>query len=146
MRIAVISDTHDRLPGLLPGRLEAADEIWHLGDVCDPATLVELELLGKPLWIVAGNCDFHPAWPTHRRLERGSCTFHLEHVPLRRAPRGVNAVLNGHLHHPRDETDPLGVRWLSPGAITGPRGGSVAGFGWLTIPNGGGFNWAREAL
>ena len=39
MRIAVLADTHDRCPAGLPGRLRGADEIWHLGDVCDPATL-----------------------------------------------------------------------------------------------------------
>lgn len=58
MRIAVISDTHDRFPGSLPGRLKAADEIWHLGDVCEPATLVEFQNLGRPLHVVLGNCDW----------------------------------------------------------------------------------------
>ena len=43
MRIAVISDTHDRYPPGLPDRLREADEIWHLGDVCAPETLVEFE-------------------------------------------------------------------------------------------------------
>ena len=42
MRIAVISDTHDRYPATLPERLRAADEIWHLGDVCDPEILAEV--------------------------------------------------------------------------------------------------------
>ena len=40
MRIAVISDTHDRFPLTLPARLKGADEIWHLGDVCEPAVLI----------------------------------------------------------------------------------------------------------
>src|SRR5437660_11364829 len=35
MRIAVISDTHNRVPPQLPELLAEADEIWHLGDVCD---------------------------------------------------------------------------------------------------------------
>ena len=42
-RIAVIADTHDRYPPGLPGRLAGADEIWHLGDVCEPETLAEFE-------------------------------------------------------------------------------------------------------
>lgn len=146
MRIAVISDTHDAMPRRLPRRLAEADEIWHLGDVCSPGTLVELEMLEKPLWVVAGNCDFFPGWPLNRRLERGGFVFHLEHIPLRRAPRGVDAVLNGHMHAPRNETDPMGTRWLSPGAVTGPRGGSSAGFAWLTFPTTGGFTWERVRL
>ena len=68
MRIAVISDTHDRFPESLPERLRGADEIWHLGDVCDPLTLVEFELLRVPLRVVAGNCDEH-AWPLSLTLE-----------------------------------------------------------------------------
>ena len=39
-------NTHDRLPADLAQRLRGADEIWHLGDVCAPGTLVELELTG----------------------------------------------------------------------------------------------------
>ena len=42
-RIAVISDTHDFVPPGLPARLAAADEIWHLGDVCEPETLAVFE-------------------------------------------------------------------------------------------------------
>ncbi len=68
MRIAVISDTHDRFPSGLPQRIKGADEIWHLGDVCAPDTLVEFEQLGPPLRVVAGNCDAHP-WPLTLDLE-----------------------------------------------------------------------------
>ena len=57
MRIAVISDTHDRFPASLPEGLRGADEIWHLGDVCAPETLVEFELLGPPLRVVLGNAS-----------------------------------------------------------------------------------------
>ena len=63
MRIAVISDTHDRYPAGLPERLRGADEIWHLGDVCAPETLVEFLQLGPPLRLVMGNCDAEPGWP-----------------------------------------------------------------------------------
>ena len=91
MRIAVLSDTHDRLPSTLPRRLKGADEIWHLGDVCDPATLVALEQLGPPLRVVRGNCDAHPGWPLELTLERGGVVFHLTHIPPRRAPEGAIA-------------------------------------------------------
>ena len=132
MRIAVISDSHDDTPTALPGLLEGADEIWHLGDVMDPRQLVELELLGKPMQIVAGNCDAWP-WPRTRRLTRGGHKFHLEHIPPIRSIPGMTAILHGHTHVPRDDTDTLGVRWLNPGSVSEPRYEGPPSFAWLTI-------------
>lgn len=140
MRIAVISDTHDRFPAGLPKRIAGADEIWHLGDVCSPATLVEFELLQRPLRVVQGNCDAHP-WPFTLDLTRGGRRFHLVHAPPRHPPKGAHFVLHGHTHVPRDETDPLGVRWLNPGCITRPNRGAPASFAWLTVGPDGEFDW-----
>lgn len=140
MRIAVISDTHDRFPADLPARLKQADEIWHLGDVCAPETLVEFELLARPLWLVAGNCDAYP-WPQTLDLEREGVRFHLEHIPLARAPAGVHVMLHGHTHVPRDEQDAAGVRWLNPGCITRPNRGAPASFAWLTVRRGKPLAW-----
>lgn len=145
MRIAVISDTHDRFPPALPGRVSEADEIWHLGDVCAPETLVEFELLAKPLRIVRGNCDAHP-WPPVLDLVRGGVPFHLEHVPPRRAPAGAAVVLHGHTHVPRDETDDRGVRWLNPGCITRPNRGVPASFAWLTVERNRPLRWELVRL
>lgn len=135
MRIAVIADTHNRYPPALPSRLRGADEIWHLGDVCEPDTVVEFAQLGPPLCVVAGNCDEHP-WPLTLDLEREGNKFHLVHIPPPLAPKGVEFVLHGHTHVPRDEIDPLGVRWLNPGCITRPNRGAPASFAWLTIERG----------
>ncbi|MEO6245859.1 MAG: metallophosphoesterase family protein [Opitutaceae bacterium] len=140
MRIAVISDTHDRFPATLPERLRGADEIWHLGDVCDPATLVEFEQLGLPLRVVQGNCDAHP-WPLTLDLGRGGRRFHLGHIPPGRAPVGAEFVLHGHTHVPRDEIDPAGVRWLNPGCITRPNRGAPPSFAWLTVSPGKRVRW-----
>ena len=145
MRIAVISDTHDRYPATLPERLRAADEIWHLGDVCDPEILAELDALGPPLRAVAGNCDTHP-WPLTLDLEREGHRCHLVHIPPRQVPRGAQAILHGHTHVPRDEIDPLGVRWLNPGCITRPKGGMRASFAWLTLEAGQALQWQLERL
>lgn len=133
MRIAVLSDTHDRYPATLPDRLRGADEIWHLGDVCAPETLVEFERLGPPLRVVLGNCDAYAGWPVALDLECTGVRFHLTHIPPRRAPGKAQVVLHGHTHVPRDETDPLGVRWLNPGCITRPNQGKPASFAWLTL-------------
>ncbi len=133
MRIAVLADTHDRYPPGLPGRLHAADEIWHLGDVCQPALLVEFEALGRPVRVVGGNCDWHPGWPQEMRIEREGVRLLLVHVPPARAPARTDAILHGHTHVARDETDALGVRWLNPGCITRPRSGTAPSFAWLTL-------------
>lgn len=140
MRIAVISDTHDEFPPGLPARLRGADEIWHLGDVCDPATLVEFEQLGPPLWVVRGNGDAHP-WPLTLDLEREGVRFHLVHIPPRAVSKGARLILHGHTHVPRDETDPLNVRWLNPGCITGANRGAPASFAWLTVARGKAPRW-----
>lgn len=140
MRIAVISDTHDRFPASLPARLRGADEIWHLGDVCEPTTLVEFEQLGPPLRVVAGNCDSHP-WPLTLDLGRAGRQFHLVHIPPERAPADTHVILHGHTHVPRDETDPAGVRWLNPGCITRPNRGAPPSFAWLTLAPGKPIRW-----
>jgi uncharacterized protein len=146
MRIAVISDTHDKYPSGFPERLRAADEIWHLGDVCEPATLVGFEALGQPLQVILGNNETHNLWPTELRLERAGLVFFLIHIPPSRVPPGVNVVLHGHTHVPRDETDARGVRWLNPGCITRPNRGSPPSFGWLTVKPGKALDWKLERL
>lgn len=133
MRIAVLADTHDRYPGDLPRRLRAADEIWHLGDVCEPEVLLEFEQLGKPLHVVLGNNEAHNLWPLELTLERAGWRFFLTHIPPRRSPIDVHVVLHGHTHVPRDETDAAGVRWLNPGCISRANRGAPASFAWLTI-------------
>jgi putative phosphoesterase len=133
MRIAVLADTHDHCPPDLPERLRAADEIWHLGDVCDPRVLAVFEELGPPVRVVLGNCDWHQGWPREARLEREGMRFLLVHIPPARTPRETDVVLHGHTHVARDETDRQGVRWLNPGCISRPRGGARPSFGWLGV-------------
>jgi putative phosphoesterase len=140
MRIAVIADTHDRYPPALPQMIGRADESWHLGDVCAPETLVEFEQLGRPLRVVMGNCDAHP-WPFSLTLEREGIRFHLVHIPPRRAPAGIDVVLHGHTHVPRNETDAAGMRWFNPGCVTRPNRGAPASFAWLTLQRGKPARW-----
>jgi predicted phosphodiesterase len=145
-RIAVIADTHDRYPPGLPARLAEADEIWHLGDVCEPATLGAFESLGKPLHVVLGNNEWHNFWPLELRLERAGWRCHLTHIAPPRAPAGIHLLLHGHTHVPRDETDAQGVRWLNPGCITRPNRGARASFGWLSLKEGVPPGWRLELL
>ena len=144
MRIAIISDTHGVYPDGLPERLRGADEIWHLGDVGGPATLVEFEQLGVPVRVVRGNCDDWPAWPLFLNRDCAGVSHHLVHIPPRSAPAGAHVVLHGHLHVPRDEVDRRGVRWLSPGCISQPRGQGCS-FAWLTV-DAGQLQWTLVSL
>ncbi|MFA6289094.1 MAG: metallophosphoesterase family protein [Opitutaceae bacterium] len=145
MRIAVIADTHDRYPPELPGLLRGADEIWHLGDVCAPETLVEFEMLGVPLKVVLGNNDdFSSGWPLALDLTRGGVAFHLVHIPPRKAPAGARVLLHGHTHVPGDDVDLKGTRWLNPGCISYPRA-SVRSFAWLEVDKGN-FSWELVKL
>ena len=146
MRIAVIADTHDRFPPGLPARLQSANEIWHLGDVCEPETLAEFTALGKPLFVVLGNNETHDLWPRELRLERAGLNFFLTHIPPGRVPPGTQVVLHGHTHVPRDETDEQGLRWLNPGCITRPNRGARASFAWLTLGAGRAPDWRLEEL
>ena len=134
MRIAVISDTHNRVPANLPARLREADEIWHLGDVCTPEVLAEFAQLGPPLRVVRGNCDAHDAWPLELELEREGVKFFLTHIPPHGAPPVCTVVLHGHTHVARDEVL-HGVRWLNPGAVARPHDGA-ASWAWLTVERG----------
>ncbi|MFO1446915.1 MAG: metallophosphoesterase family protein [Opitutaceae bacterium] len=145
MRIAVIADTHDRYPPDLPERLSGADEIWHLGDVCDPTTLIEFQHLGPPLRIVRGNNDFHQAWPLNLTLTREGIVFHLVHIPPRHAPPGIHVLLHGHTHVPRDDIDTSRVRWLNPGCIAFPRA-TIRSFAWLHVQGGALRRWELVQL
>ncbi|HTJ78703.1 MAG TPA: metallophosphoesterase family protein [Rariglobus sp.] len=140
----MISDTHDRYPPELPGLLKGADEIWHLGDVGGPETLVEFEQLGMPVRAVRGNCDNWPVWPLTLDLVREEVKFHLVHIPPRHAPPGTRVLLHGHLHVPCDRVDIHGIRWLSPGCISQPRGQGRS-FAWLEV-KAGGFRWKLVTL
>jgi uncharacterized protein len=135
MRIAVIADTHNRYPSDLPAKIAKADEIWHLGDVCEPETLWEFQSLGRPLLVVLGNNDEPGRWPLRLDLEREGLRFHLIHIPPESPPPGCHVVLHGHTHAPRDERSD-GVRWLNPGCISRPNRGAPPSFAWLTVKNG----------
>ncbi len=146
IRIAVISDTHDHVPAGLPARLAGADEIWHLGDVCEPETLAMFEALGRPVYAVLGNNEAHDMWPLERRLEREGHRFFLTHIPPARSPRDVDVVLHGHTHVPRDETDDRGLRWLNPGCIARANRGAPASFAWLLVEKGRPPSWLPEKV
>src|SRR5438874_1701106 len=71
MSIFVLADTHNKLPQKIVDLAREADEIWHLGDVCEPTISGDLEAIGTPVTIVRGNCDCNSEWPLVVDLRRG---------------------------------------------------------------------------
>ena len=132
MRIAVLADTHNHLPSSLRPVLARADEIWHLGDMCNADLLRELRGLGPPLHAVRGNCDPHNLAPETLTLTREDHTFFLVHAPTTVVPPGARFTLHGHTHVPRDETID-GIRHLNPGSVSKPNHGAPVSFAWLEI-------------
>jgi uncharacterized protein len=132
LRIAVIADTHDRLPDHVVEAIRLADEIWHLGDVVSPTVVERLTELGPRLRVVRGNCDENAEWPLEVTVELHAIRFHLIHIPPKVAPQGVDVLLHGHTHMPRDEKLG-GVRFLNPGAIGRANKGAPASYAWLTV-------------
>ena len=144
-RIAVISDTHDRMPRDLPDRLAGAGEIWHLGDVCRPETLDPIEALGMAVRVISGNCDYLNLWPGIMRRTVHGIRFHLEHIAPGKAPPETDIILSGHTHVPSRRTE-NGVTWLNPGCISRPNRGAPSSFAWLEISEDGKWAWTLELV
>ena len=132
MRIAVIADTHNRLPSSVRAELTTADEIWHLGDICAPEILKELRALGPAVHAIGGNCDPRGLAPETLTLQREGHTFFLVHEPPHSVPPSTGFALHGHTHVPRDETL-HGVRHLNPGSVGKANHGAPSSFAWLDL-------------
>lgn len=131
MRIAVIADTHDKLPAHLIEALRGAGEIWHLGDVTDESIILRLRGIGAPVYVVRGNNDACERWPLRLLLDRGGRSFLLIHLPPSR-PGGADFLLHGHTHVPRDEQAGP-TRVLNPGAVGKPNKGAPPSYAWLDV-------------
>lgn len=142
MLIAVLADTHGKLPVRAAQEIRRADEIWHLGDYCDLGTLELVRSLGRPFFGVLGNNDWGLDLPVSLNLERGGKTFHLIHI----VPRRIGAtdfLLHGHTHVPRDEMI-SGTRILNPGSVGKANKGAAASWGWLEVSDSGAVTWGLE--
>lgn len=133
--IGVLADTHDHLPAHVLAAMASADEIWHLGDVTVPPILEALKATGKPLLHVRGNCDYTMEWPLEVHVVRAGLRIQLIHIPPRRPPTGIDLLLHGHTHVPRNEVI-NGIRHLNPGCITRPNRGAPASFAFLRLSEG----------
>jgi putative phosphoesterase len=144
LRILVVADTHNKLPQEVVDLAREADEIWHLGDACEPTIALDLEAIGPPLTIVRGNCDWNEDWPLIVDLTREGLKFRLVHVSPEVPPANVDVVLHGHTHVPRNEKRG-GVLFLNPGCVTRPNRGSPRSVAWLEVAAGK-VNWRLVEL
>lgn len=130
-RIAVIADTHGRLPTRVAEAIRSADEIWHLGDFDNPMLVQSVRGLGPKFVGVLGNCDAGIDLPMQVTLERAGYTFLLVHIPPGKLA-GADFLLHGHTHVPRDER--IGsTRVLNPGSAGKANKGAPPSYGWLQI-------------
>jgi hypothetical protein len=146
VRIALVSDTHDRILPSLFYTLSDVDEVLHAGDVCGEAALAELEAIA-PVSAVQGNMDARSLaerHPEELRLERGGIAIAMVHG--HRFGRGLveelaehfrewgpDLVVFGHSHEAHDEVDG-GTRFFNPGTAGGI--GAPATVGILEIADG----------
>ena len=145
MRIAVIADTHDRLPSRVLAAIRSANEIWHLGDVCNSVIETSLVATGVPLRLVRGNCDSNEDWPLTLDFTLEGFRIRLIHIPPTAAPSGVDLLFHGHTHVPRHEV--VGrATFYNPGCITRPNRGAPASYAWLELIVGESPRWTLESV
>ena len=100
MRIGLLSDTHSFLPEAIFDYFADCDEIWHAGDVGDPAVLDRLEAF-KPVRGVYGNIDgrdIRARLPLNEIFEVAGLRVLITHIggyPGRYVPR-VRKLLDEH--------------------------------------------------
>ncbi len=125
MFIGVISDTHGLLRREAVAALRGADRIIHAGDIGDPAILDRLSEIA-PVTAVRGNVD-REAWakniPETNVLEVDGLSIYILHIleslDLKPKTAGIDAIIYGHSHVPKQETKD-GVLYFNPGSA-GPR-------------------------
>ncbi len=123
--IGVISDTHGLLRPEAIEALRGSEHIIHAGDVGSPEILTALSAIA-PLTAIRGNID-GGAWarklPEAEVLEVGGVSIYILHelaqLDLKPGAAGFAAVVAGHTHVPKQETQD-GVLYFNPGSA-GPR-------------------------
>ena len=131
MRIGIISDTHSYLDSQVFEYFKNVDEVWHAGDIGDPAVADELEKV-KPLRAVFGNidnknlqarfaedlwfeCEGLKIWMTHIGGAPPNYNPRIKKILKEKIP---DIFICGHSHILRVKKDPKynNMLYLNPGA------------------------------
>jgi uncharacterized protein len=151
-RIVVLADTHvtrggsRRLPDRAYEVLDAADAIWHAGDVVVPELLDELAGFA-PVTAVLGNNDHELVGHLPERVEEvvdgvriamvhDSGTTKGRERRMRRWFPEADLVIFGHSHQPVDAEGEDGQRLLNPGSATWKRRAESHTLAVLTLDDG----------
>ena len=151
-RIVVLADTHvtrgsaRRLPDAAYVHLDAADAIWHAGDVLVPELLDELAGFA-PVAAVLGNNDHELVGTLPERIEETVDGVRIAMVHDSGATKGrerrmrkwfpdADLVVFGHSHMPVDIEGVDGQRLLNPGSPTQRRKAPSHTLGIVTCDDG----------
>lgn len=124
--IGLISDTHGIYREDWKKHFERCDCILHAGDLDTEEAYNWFMSLGKPVYIVKGNCD-RGRWaqnlPQIMKVPIGGklfCVLHnRSYLPFDLTE--IDFVIFGHTHFPADETR-KGIRFINPGTAGNDRG------------------------
>jgi putative phosphoesterase len=139
--IGVISDTHGLLRPEALAALESSDRIIHAGDVGDPEILNRLAQIAS-VTAVRGNVD-HGAWvkdiPDTQILEIDGASIYILHIleklDVKPEAAGIDAVIYGHSHVPKQETK-NGVLYFNLGSAGAKRFNLPVTIGKLVVEGG----------
>lgn len=148
MKLGVISDAHGdeyairRAIAALP----PCDSWLHLGDILSDADTI-MELSGKPVYSVRGNCDLDASAEFERTLEFEGVRIYLAHghrlgvdsgtyrLSLGAQELHCSVALYGHTHISSLENDGY-VLLMNPGSPSRPRGGRKPSIALLELEKG----------
>lgn len=131
IRISLLSDTHSLIDTQILKLCEGSDEIWHAGDIGNPAVTDRLKTVA-PVRAVYGNIDDHvirKEWPLHQRFKCEQVDVWITHIggyPGRYSPTIRSEIasnppdlfISGHSHILKVMNDKkLGLLHMNPGAI-----------------------------
>ncbi|AVE33414.1 TPA: metallophosphoesterase family protein [Pseudomonas aeruginosa] len=139
MKIGLISDTHGLLRDEALEALKQCDHLIHAGDIGAPGVLVELERIA-PLSAIRGNNDEDQEWaadiPERLLIRFGRVCVYVLHdlkaLDLDPVAEGIDVVVSGHSHVPRQELRD-GVLYVNPGSAGRRRFKLPVAVGFLQI-------------
>ena len=143
MKIGIIADTHNYIPGAVYELFSGVDLIIHAGDIGQENILTDLQTIA-PIRAVFGNMDQYPLVSNLKRLDvfqLDECRICLIHIigshktfayELFKQNVKVDAVIHGHTHRAEDVLF-NNIRFLNPGSVSQPRSGSRGSVGILNI-------------
>ncbi|MEJ2052563.1 MAG: metallophosphoesterase family protein, partial [Calditrichaceae bacterium] len=143
MKVGVISDTHNHLPGSVFDIFADVELIIHAGDIGRENILTDLKTIA-PVKAVFGNMDRFPLVSDLKRMDifmLEECKICLTHIigthktfafELYKKNIQVDAVIHGHTHRAENLVFNK-ILFLNPGSVTQPRSGSRGSVGLLHI-------------